>query len=77
MPTRPRPRDRYTTFLVAQFADKPSETPVYAVRVRAAAEALATVTALTQGAGKPAIVGSLSTRTTKVMKLKPGDVRRV
>lgn len=77
MPSRARTRVRYTTFLVARSDDLSSHVPVYAVRVRDAAEALAAIASLAEGTGKPVIVGSLSTRTTKVMDLKPGDIRLV
>lgn len=77
MPSRARTRVRHTTFLVARSDDLSSDVPVYAVRVRDAAEALAAVASLDEGAGKPVIVGSLSTRTTKAMNLKPGAIRLV
>lgn len=72
-----RRRERYTTFLVAPSDARSSGKLVYAVRVSGAAEALATVAAQVEGAGKPVIVGSLSTRTAKAMKLKPGELRPV
>lgn len=74
-------RSRYTTFLVAQtreHGDGRARAPVvYAVMTRSAGDALAAVRAR---AGTPcdlAIVGSLSTRTAKALKLKPEEVRPV
>lgn len=72
-----RARLRYTTFLVAQSDERSSDVPVYAVRMHDAVEALAAVAALVEGSSKPVIVGSLSTRTAKAMKLKPGAMRLV
>lgn len=72
-----RPRERYITFLVAPAAKRASRTPVFAVRVSSAAEALSAVARELEAGDLPVIVGSLSTRTTKAMKLKPGEMRLV
>ena len=71
---------RYTTFLVAVTVAPGGGAPgaiVYAAMKRDAAEALAAVRALIEAPGDVAIVGSLSTRTAKAIKLKPDDVRQV
>lgn len=73
-------RSRYTTFLVAPTApaDHRTRAPVvYAVMTRSAEDALAAVRALAETPADLAIVGSLSTRTAKALKLKPGEVRAV
>lgn len=73
-------RSRYTTFLVALTTghDGRARSPVvYAVMTRSAKDALAAVRALAQTPADIAIVGSLSTRTAKALKLKPDEVRSV
>lgn len=74
-------RSRYTTFLVAQtreHGDGRTGAPVvYAVMTRSAGDALAAVRARAETACDLAIVGSLSTRTAKALKLKPQEVRAV
>ncbi len=72
-----RPRERYTTFLVALGTARVSGMPVYAVRMASAAEALAAVAAKADRGEDAVIVGSLSTRTAKTLALKPGETRRV
>ncbi|MCJ2027801.1 hypothetical protein [Methylobacterium sp. J-067] len=72
-----RPRERYTTFLVALSPARGSGAPVYAVRMCSAAEALAAVADKATNGQGPVIVGSLSTRTAKAIALKPGETRRV
>ena len=72
-----RPRERYTTFLVALGTGRASGMPVYAARMGSAAEALAAVAALSGSGEAVVIVGSLSTRTAKSLALKPGETRRV
>ncbi|MGC5777856.1 hypothetical protein [Methylobacterium sp. NFXW15] len=71
-----RPRERFTTFLVALGTAR-SDAPVYAVRTATPAEALAAVAEKAKKGESPVIVGSLSTRTAKAMELKPGEMRRV
>jgi hypothetical protein len=73
----PRPRERHTTFLVASSFRSGPGTIVYAVRMPSAVEALAAVATRLDGKDAPVIVGSLSTRTTKAMGLKPGELRLV
>ena len=74
-------RSRYTTFLVAvTVAPGGDGTPasvVYAVMTRNADDALAAVRALPGTPAGATIVGSLSTRTAKAIKLKPQEVRSV
>lgn len=72
-----RPRKRYTTFLIAIGTARESSTPVYAVRMCSAEEALAAVGAKATRGESAVIVGSLSTRTAKALDLKPGEARRV
>lgn len=75
------PRSRYTTFLVALTTEHGDDgargATVYAVMTRDAAAALAAVRALAETPADIAIVGSLSTRTAKAIKLKPEEVRAV
>ncbi len=75
-------RRRYTTYLVALSTGRDDDvargaTVVYAVMARAADDALAAVRALAEAPATVAVVGSLSTRTAKAIKLKPGEVRAV
>ncbi|MBE7199678.1 MAG: hypothetical protein INR70_18000 [Parafilimonas terrae] len=70
-----RPRVRLTAYLVATGGEQGANAPVYAVRTRTAAEAMAAVQASAGFTGKPVIVGSLSTRMAKAIGLKTGDVR--
>ena len=72
-----RLRRRHTTFLVSVTAEgaAPGAT-VYAVMKPSAAEALEAVRALAAPSASLAIVGSLSTRIAKALKLKP-DAPRV
>jgi hypothetical protein len=76
-----RARRRYTTFLVALKTRSGAGAPgpvVYAAMKRDAAEALAAVQALADGAAVDvAIVGSLSTRLAKAIRLKPDELRVV
>ncbi|MEE7503349.1 hypothetical protein ACLBXO_18505 [Methylobacterium sp. C33D] len=74
-----RPRRRHTTFLVSVTAEGAGPAPgaaVYAVMTPSAEEALAAVRALADPSASLAIVGSLSTRIAKALKLKP-DAPRV
>jgi hypothetical protein len=70
-----RLRRRYTTFLVSvtpRLPDTRAGPPaVYAVRTLGAEAALAAVRAVAEPHGAVAIVGSLSTRIAKALKLKP------
>lgn len=74
-------RRRYTTYLVALTGRDDDvargATVVYAVMARAADDALAAVRALAEAPATVAVVGSLSIRTAKAIKLKPGEVRAV
>ena len=74
-------RSRYTTFLVALTMDHSADTDrapvVYAVMTRTADDALAAVRTHTVRLADGAIVGSLSMRTAKAIKLKPGEVRAI
>ncbi|MDP4023597.1 hypothetical protein Q8W71_13240 [Methylobacterium sp. NEAU 140] len=76
-----RPRGRHTTYLVAlttEHGDDGALGPVvYAVMKRKPEEALAAVRALAELPADVRIVGSLSTRTAKALKLKPDEVRPV
>ncbi|MDP4003946.1 hypothetical protein [Methylobacterium sp. NEAU K] len=72
-----RTRSRYTTFLVSVTEERPggaaSSPTVYAVMNPSAEEAIAAVRPLADGSAALAIVGSLSTRVSKALKLKPGQ----
>ncbi|MBE7249120.1 MAG: hypothetical protein INR63_29625 [Actinomycetospora chiangmaiensis] len=74
-----RPRRRYTTFLVSVTANLPCapDPTVYAVMKPSAEEALEAVRALADPGAVLAVVGSLSTRITKALKLKPDEPRTV
>ena len=81
-----RTRSRYTTFLVSVTAERsggrgrssPKPAPlVYAVMKPSAEEALEAVRALADPSASLAIVGSLSTRIAKALKLKPDTPRVV
>jgi hypothetical protein len=75
-----RPRRRYTTFLVSVTAEQPeagSVPTVYAVMTPGAEEALAAIRARAEPSAAVALVGSLSTRIAKALKLKPGEPRPV
>lgn len=81
-----RTRSRHTTFLVsvtvARSGGRGRSTPrsapvVYAVMKPDAEAAMAAIRALTEGPAVVAIVGSLSTRVSKSLKLKPGEPRAV
>lgn len=72
-----RPRVRLTAYLVATGGEQGANAPVYAVRTRTTAEALAAVQASAGLSGTPVIVGSLSTRMAKAIGLKTGDVRPI
>lgn len=81
-----RPRSRYTTFLVSVTAERsggrgraaPRAAPVvYAVMKPDAEAAMAAVRSQTEGPAVIAVVGSLSTRISKALKLKPGEMRAV
>lgn len=67
---------RYTTFLVA-VTERPGDAPVYAVMARGADEALAIVRARADAGPGVAIVGSLSSRTAKAIRLTAGEARPV
>ncbi|MCJ2125451.1 hypothetical protein MKL11_23455 [Methylobacterium sp. J-077] len=80
-----RARSRYTTYLVSVTAErsggrgrsaKPAPV-VYAVMKPNAEAALAAIRSLAEGPVAVAIVGSLSTRVSKGLKLKPGEPRMV
>ncbi|SFL73968.1 hypothetical protein [Methylobacterium pseudosasicola] len=81
-----RTRSRYTTFLVSVTAErsggrgrstaKPAPL-VYAVMKPNAEAAMEAVRSLAEGPVVVAIVGSLSTRVSKGLKLKPGEPRAV
>lgn len=79
-----RLRRRYTTFLVSVTAGRPakarSKAPgpaVYAVMKPGPEEALESIRALADPDATVAIVGSLSTRIAKALKLKPDEPRVV
>ncbi len=75
-----RLRRRYTTFLVSvttERADPASGAVVYAVMKPGAEEALAAVRALAGPTDSLAVVGRLSTRIAKALKLKPDEPRVV
>lgn len=75
-----RPRRRYTTFLVAVTPERPrkaSRPVVYAVMKSTAAEALEAVRGLAEPQSAVALVGGLSTRIAKTLKLKPNEARAV
>ena len=76
-----RARRRYTTFLVSvtpeQRARKASTPLVYAVMKPNAEEALEAVRARADPGSAVALVGSLSTRIAKALKLKPDEPRAV
>ncbi|MCJ2095157.1 hypothetical protein MKK67_22015 [Methylobacterium sp. J-072] len=81
-----RARSRYTTYLVSVTAErsggrgrsgrKPAPL-VYAVMKPNAEAAMAAVRSLAEEPVAVAIVGSLSTRVSKGLKLKPGEPRVV
>jgi hypothetical protein len=72
-----RPRRRYTAFLVSVAAERSrgngSSTLVYAVMKPGPEEALEAVRARVDSRAALAIVGSLSTRIAKALKLKPDE----
>lgn len=75
-----RARRRYTTFLVAvtpERARKTSTPLVYAVMKPNAEEALEAVRTLADPGAAVALVGSLSTRIAKTLKLKPDEPHAV
>ncbi|SDA30869.1 hypothetical protein SAMN02799622_04844 [Methylobacterium sp. UNC378MF] len=75
-----RLRRRYTTFLVsvtAQGSGPSSGATVYAVMKPSAEDALEAVRGLADPSATLAIVGSLSTRIAKALKLKPDEPRPV
>jgi len=75
-----RARRRYTTFLVAvtpERARKASTPLVYAVMKPNAEEALEAVRTVADPGAAVALVGSLSTRIAKTLKLKPDEPRAV
>ncbi|GJE11995.1 MULTISPECIES: hypothetical protein [Methylobacterium] len=74
-----RLRRRYTTFLVSVTAGRSRSqgTTVYAVMMPGAEEALEAVRARADPGATVAIVGSLSTRIAKALKLKPDEPRAV
>ncbi len=75
-----RARKRYTTFLVSvtpERSGKASSPRVYAVMKSSAEEALAAVRNLAEAPASVALVGSLSTRVAKALKLKPDEPRPV
>jgi hypothetical protein len=76
-----RPRRRYTAFLVSVTPERVrghgSSALVYAVMKPRPEEALEAVRALADPGAALAIVGSLSTRIAKALKLKPDEPRPV
>ncbi|MCJ2067451.1 hypothetical protein MKK75_01290 [Methylobacterium sp. J-030] len=75
-----RPRRRYTTFLVAVTPERPrkaSRPVVYAVMKPDAEAALEAVRGLAEPRAAVALVGGLSTRIAKALKLKPDEPRAV
>ena len=75
-----RLRRRHTTFLVSvtvQGSSPASGATVYAVMKPSAEEAVEAVRALAGPSASLAIVGSLSTRIAKALKLKPDTPRVV
>jgi hypothetical protein len=81
-----RARSRYTTYLVSLTAERSGgrgrsgakHAPlVYAVMKPDAEAAMEAVRTLAEGPTVVAVVGSLSTRVSKGLKLKPGEPRQV
>ncbi|MGH1570548.1 hypothetical protein ACRAWG_07560 [Methylobacterium sp. P31] len=76
-----RARRRYTTFLISVTTDPPGDgvsgATVYAVMKSSAGEALEAVRALAEPQSAVTLVGSLSTRVAKGLKLKPDEMRAV
>lgn len=75
-----RARKRYTTFLVAvtpERARKAARPVVYAVMKPDAEAALEAVRGLAEPRASVALVGGLSTRIAKALKLKPDEPRAV
>ncbi|MCJ2052651.1 hypothetical protein [Methylobacterium sp. J-070] len=75
-----RLRRRYTTFLVSVTTGRSGRgrsPTVYAVMKPGAEEALEAVRPLTEPGAVLTIVGSLSTRLAKTLKLKPDEPRAV
>ncbi|MEL6061573.1 MULTISPECIES: hypothetical protein [unclassified Methylobacterium] len=75
-----RPRRRYTAFLVAVTPERSRKAPrpvVYAVMKPNAEEALEAVRGVADARAAVALVGSLSTRIAKALKLKPDEPRTV
>jgi hypothetical protein len=76
-----RLRRRYTTFLVSVATERSRDgipgPIVYAVMKPSAEDALAAVRALADPQAGLSIVGSLSTRVAKALKLKPDEPRAV
>ncbi|MCJ2118204.1 hypothetical protein MKK65_16795 [Methylobacterium sp. J-001] len=80
-----RTRSRYTTFLVSVTAERsggrgrPAKSAplVYAVMKPNAEAAIEAIRALAEEPAVVAVVGSLSTRVSKGLKLKPGEPRPV
>ncbi|MCJ2089008.1 hypothetical protein MKK88_23925 [Methylobacterium sp. E-005] len=75
-----RPRRRYTAFLVAVTPErgrKAARPVVYAVMKPSAEEALDAVRGLAEPRDAVALVGGLSTRIAKTLKLKPDEPRAV
>jgi hypothetical protein len=75
-----RLRRRYTTFLVSVTtgrSGKAQRSTVYAVMKPGAEEAMEAIRALAGPEAAVAVVGSLSTRIAKALKLKPDEPRVV
>jgi hypothetical protein len=76
-----RVRRRYTTFLVSVTAERPGKKSpgptVYAVMKPSAEEAVGAVRAVADPRSTIAVVGSLSTRIAKALKLEPDELRAV
>lgn len=68
---------RYTTFLVAVTAEPADGAAVYAVKARCPDEALGIVRAGAEAGPDVAIVGSLSSRMAKAIRLVVGEMRPV
>ena len=83
MPSKGMPgrlRRRYTTFLVAVTPERARKAPrpvVYAVMKPNAEEAVEAVRGLAEPRADVALVGGLSTRIAKALKLKPDEPRAV
>ncbi|MCJ2112003.1 hypothetical protein MKK64_12465 [Methylobacterium sp. E-025] len=71
---------RYTTFLVAVTADAATSmvpASVYAVMARRPDEALEIVRAQADGSDEVVVVGSLSSRMAKAIRLSAGEMRAI